>query len=336
VPTPVIGGVAMLAGIAVATLCAVQAIDASIVGFLCAGAVLVVVGLLDDKFDIDWKLRILAQVVAALLMIYVGGVRVDYLGEIFGMDHKNLGRVSVPFTVFATVGIINAVNMVDGADGLAGLLVGAALVMLGAAAVYSGNHLVFARTTIVLGAVSAFLLYNIRHPWQHRARCFMGNAGSAMLGLTIAWITVQLTQNPAHPVTPVLALWLVPIPLMDCLVLMLRRLKLGHSPFRADRNHIHHLMFECGFTPTITALALAAFSAVCGLCAGLVLRADVSHNYLLGGFFVLCIAWYWMTSRRGRALAFFGGVRSAGKPRIKPPAEDDGAGEGAKIFARRQ
>ena len=303
-PTPVIGGLAMLLGVLLAATITAQPMDASVLGFLGAASLLVIVGLLDDKYDIDWRLRILAQIIAALIMIHFGGVRVHYLGHILGLESLVLGPFAVPFTVFATVGIINALNMVDGMDGLAGLLVISALVMLAAAALYSGNMPVFTHALIATGAVAGFLVHNIRHPWQRCARSFMGNAGSALLGLTIAWIAFRLTQNMAHPVTPVLALWLVPVPIIDCLVLIARRVKLGQSPFHADHNHVHHLMIEAGFTPTRAALTLTAFSLACGLTAALVLLTRISHNYLLGGFFALCVIWYWITSRRALAIAF--------------------------------
>jgi UDP-GlcNAc:undecaprenyl-phosphate/decaprenyl-phosphate GlcNAc-1-phosphate transferase len=308
-PTPVVGGVAMLIGVFLASALTLRVIDSTVLGFLAAAALLVTVGLLDDKYDVDWRLRILAQVGAALIMIYFGGVRVEYLGQLFGRENVGLGHLAIPFTVFATVGIINAINMVDGMDGLAGLLVISALVMLASAALYSGNLPVFTHALIAIGAVSGFLLQNLRHPWQPSAKSFMGNAGSAFLGLFIAWIAFRLTQNPAHPVTPLLALWLVPIPIIDCLVLIARRTKLGQSPFRADRNHIHHLMLDAGFKPTRAALTLAAFSFACGLSAAFLLRLHVSHNVLLGAFLCLCATWYWLTSRRDRALAFFGATR---------------------------
>jgi UDP-GlcNAc:undecaprenyl-phosphate/decaprenyl-phosphate GlcNAc-1-phosphate transferase len=313
-PTPIIGGIAMLAGVLLASAFTLHAMNSTIFGFLGAAALLVFVGLLDDKYDLDWRLRILAQMIAALIMIYIGGVRVHYLGHLFGYENVFLGSLSVPFTVFATVGIINAINMVDGMDGLAGLLVLSALAMLSVAALYSGNYPVFSHALIAIGAVWGFLLYNIRHPWQSCAKSFMGNAGSTFLGLTIAWIAFRLTQNPGHPVTPVLALWMLPIPVMDCLVLIVRRLKLGQSPFRADRNHIHHLMLDAGFTPTRAAFTLAAFSCACGLLAAIASRAHISHNYLLGAFFVMCGIWYWITSRRARAIAFFGGGRTTEEP----------------------
>lgn len=309
-PTPIIGGVAMLVGVLLAAALTLPSVPTSVLGFVAAAGLLVIVGLIDDKYDLDWRLRILAQVLAALIMIHLGGVRVHYLGHLFGYDNVFLGSLSVPFTVFATVGIINAINMVDGMDGLAGLLVLSALFMLSVAALYSGNDRVLTHALIAIGAVSAFLLYNIRHPWQHCAKSFMGNAGSAFLGLTIAWIAFRLTQNPGHPVTPVLALWMLPVPIMDCLVLIARRIKLGQSPFRADHNHIHHLMLEAGFKPTAAAITLAAFSCACGLVAALASRAHISHNLILGVFFVMCGVWYWLTGRRARALNFFGGAKT--------------------------
>lgn len=304
-PTPITGGIAMLVGVLLAGILTLAEIGPAARGFAAAAMVLIAVGLLDDKYDLSWRLRIPAQIVAALLMIYIGGVRVEQLGPVFGLQGMPLGAMSVPFTVFATVGIINAINMVDGVDGLAGLLVLSALVMLGAAALYSGNVSVATHVLILAGAVLGFLAYNMRFPWRKRAKVFMGNAGSAFLGLVIAWIAFRLTQNPAHPVSPVLALWLVPIPIMDCLVLMLRRIRGNQSPFVADRNHIHHLMLEGGFGPTQAAVALAMFSCVCGLAAGQALLMHIPHPWLLAGFVGMCVSWYWMTSRRVRAVGFF-------------------------------
>lgn len=304
-PTPITGGLAMAVGALVTGLAAYDDLSPPFVGFALGAALLIAVGMLDDKYDLHWQWRVLAQTLAALIMVYVGGVQVQYLGPAFGLGEMSLGALSVPFTVFATVGLINAVNMVDGADGLAGLLVAAALVMLLAAALYSGNAGMAQKLIILIGAVVAFLTYNMRFPWQRKAKLFMGNAGSAFLGFVIAWASFRLTQNAGHPVSPVLALWFVPIPVMDTLVLMLRRLRGRQSPFVADRNHIHHLMLEGGFGPTQAAVALALFSLVCGLAAGQAMRMDVPEPVLLGAFFVLCLAWYWLTGRRARAIKLF-------------------------------
>lgn len=310
-PTPITGGLAMLAAFCVVGAASLgrHASD-TLISFGAAAVLLVAVGLYDDRHDLRWYWRILAQVVAALIMVYGAGVRVEQLGAAFGVEGMALGYLSVPFTVFATVGIINAVNMVDGADGLAGLLVVAALVMLTAASIYAGNAGLARHALMVAGAVGAFLLYNMRFPWQRRAKAFMGNAGSAFLGLVIAWVMFRLTQNSGHPVNPVLALWLVPVPVMDCLVLTVRRLREGRSPFAAGRDHIHHFMLDAGFGPTQAAMTLTVATLAVGLAAGQAMRWDVPHPVLLGAFLLLCGFWYWLTSRRVRAINALHWVRS--------------------------
>ena len=308
-PTPITGGLAMVIGILVTAWATLDLLDSAWVAFSLGAGRLIVVGLLDDKYDLPWWLRIGVQVLAALIMALMGGVQVEQLGPVFGLSSMSLGMLSVPFTVFATVGLINAINMIDGADGLAGSLVLTALVMLAAACLYSGNDVMAERVMIMVGAVSAFLWFNLRFPWRPHAKIFMGNAGSAFLGFVIAWVSFRLTQNPGHPVSPVLALWLIPIPVMDCLVLMTRRIRQGRSPFRADQDHIHHLMRQSGFTPMQKALTLSLFSAVCGLVVGQALRLDIPEPLLLGAFIALCGTWYWLTSRRARVLDLLAATR---------------------------
>ena len=313
--TPSIGGLAMATGVLLTAFVTVEHVSAAFSGFAVGSVLLLGVGMLDDKYDLRWYWRILVQVVASLAMVYVGGVQIQHLGPVFGLGELSLGGFSVPFTVFATVGLINAINMVDGVDGLAGLLVGAALIMLLAGAIYSGNLAVAEMAVILLGSVVAFLSYNMRFPWQRQAKVFMGNAGSAFLGFAIAWMTFRLTQNPTYPVSPILALWFVPIPVMDTLVLMIRRGRNGQSPFVGDRNHIHHLMLEGGFGPTQAALALAVFSGACGLAAGEAMRVDIPTPFLLSSFLALCVAWYWLTGKRERAIGLFRTLRGR---RIRP------------------
>jgi UDP-GlcNAc:undecaprenyl-phosphate GlcNAc-1-phosphate transferase len=307
-PTPVTGGLAM----AIASVLAYWAapnLTPSIQAFCIAAVLLVAVGLWDDKHDLRWYWRILAQVLAALVVIFWGGVRVEQLGPLFGLGQTSLGFLSVPFTVFATVGIINAMNMIDGADGLAGMLGLAALAMLCAASVYAGNLVLAERVAVLCGALAGFLVWNLRFPWRPRARVFMGNAGSGFLGLVIAWVSFRLTQNDGHPVNPVLALWLLPIPVMDTLVLIVRRLQEGRSPFAAGRDHIHHMMQDAGFGPTRAAFWLTVFSLACGLVVGQAMRLDVPNPLLLAAYIALCVGWYLLTRDRARAVAFFRRLR---------------------------
>ena len=138
-PTPVTGGLAIFVGSAVVLLW-FQSSSHAVHSLLAASVLLVAMGLYDDLCDMRWYTRVLGQAVAALMIIYWGGVRVEQIGPVFGLGEMSLGWLSVPFTVFATIGIINAMNMIDGADGLAGLLGLAALGMLAFAAMYAGNE----------------------------------------------------------------------------------------------------------------------------------------------------------------------------------------------------
>ena len=320
-PTPVTGGLAILVGCIVAFF-AVQTHSDSLLAFCGASLLLVIVGVFDDLHDLRWYWRILAQAAAALIVIYGGGVRIEQLGPVFGMGEMSLGWLSVPFTVFATIGIINAVNMIDGADGLAGLLGLAALSMLAAASIYAGNTLLAERVSVLCGGLAGFLIWNIRLPWRPRAKVFLGNAGSALLGLVIAWVSFRLTQNDGHPVNPVLALWLLPIPVMDCLVLIVRRLQDGRSPFSAGRDHIHHFMMDAGFGPTRAAVWLTVFSLCCGLLVGQAMRMDVPHPVLLLAFLLLCAGWYALTRKPERAVAFFRWLRATPVPTAEAGAVD--------------
>lgn len=308
-PTPVTGGPAIVIAMLLAGLAASDPPSAAVMGLLSGVLLLLVVGLLDDMHDLRWYYRIGAQVLAALMMVYIGGVEVEQVGPMLGIRDTGLGVLSVPITVLATVGLINAINMIDGIDGLAGSLSAAFMFMLCCAALYAGNELIANRALLLGAAVCGFLLMNMRLPWQPRAKVFLGNSGSAILGFMAAWLAFRLTQNPGHPVSPVLALWLLPIPVMDTLVLMATRLKRGQSPFHADRNHIHHLMLDAGFKPTGIVLSLVGFSLATGLLAGMLMRIDVPNVVLLLAFVLLCAWWGWMTLRRARAITFLKRLR---------------------------
>lgn len=320
-PTPFIGGVAILTGVLAVGATSIGSSEHA--GFALGCALLAGVGLLDDKYDVKWYWRVLVQVLATLSMVVLDGVKVEHFGPVFGLSASGLGVMSVPFTVIATVGLINAVNMVDGIDGAAGSLVSAALLLLAGAAWYSGNVAVEHHAVLLLGAVVAFLAHNMRFPWQPRARCFLGNTGSMFLGFAMAWLVFRLTQNQHHPVSPVLALWFLPIPVMDTLVLMVRRIRTRRSPFAADRNHIHHLIEDAGLGPTRASLLLAGVTLACGLAAGQALRADVPEPLLLGAFGLLCLGWYGLSRRRTRAVGclrlLLGGARRPKRPARPEP-----------------
>jgi UDP-GlcNAc:undecaprenyl-phosphate GlcNAc-1-phosphate transferase len=292
-PTPAIGGVAIFCAIGLLGLLA-QPHSLQLVGFDLAALVLVITGVIDDRHRLRWRIRMGAQVLSALILIHVAGVRVQDLGTVLGLHIGLNGVGSDVVTVVAVVGIINAINMMDGVDGLAGSVSLVAILMLTGVAIYAGNIALAVDLTIVMGALVGFLAFNLRFPWARRASIFLGNAGAELLGLIIAAACFRLTQNPAHPIGPKLAPFLVAPALIDCLTLIIRRIRRGESPFLADRNHLHHLLLDAGFSATAVVAGISLLTLLVGALAILATKAhvpDVGFTLafwgLLGGYAVM-------------------------------------------------
>ncbi len=307
--TPMHGGLTILV-VMVATAALFNDLASSaMLAFYLAGGLLLLVGVADDLKDLTWKWRIGAQVLAALVMIYIGGVSVQQLSDVVGIQGLTLGWLAVPVTIFVVVGVINALNMADGVDGLAGGQALVSLLLFMAFALYAGNYASAERLLAVAAAVAGFLVWNLRRPGLSQAAVFMGDAGSMLLGFVIAWTAVRLTQNPGHPVSPVLGPWTIALPLIDCVSLILRRLRQRRSPFAGDRDHLHHLLLDAGYSQTAIAVGGMFVSAMLGLGAALALKFGLPPPVLVVAFLALIAAHYRLTSDRARAVEFFRRMR---------------------------
>src|SRR4249919_2301888 len=308
VATPMHGGLTILLVLVVTAAIFQDLRSSSAWSFYLAGGMLILVGVVDDLKDINWRWRIGAQVLAALGMMYLGGVSVHQLSDVVGV-HFSLGWLAIPVTVFVVVGMINALNMADGVDGLAGGQALVSLLLFCAFALYAGNMASAERLLAVAAAVAGFLCWNLRRPGMPRAEVFLGDAGSMLLGFVIAWTAVRLSQSSAHPVSPVLGPWTIALPLIDCCSLILRRVREGRSPFAGDRNHMHHLLLDAGYTQTSIAVGGMAVSLLLGLSAAVALKLGIYRPLLVALFFVLIAAHYRLTSDRERAVEFFRRLR---------------------------
>jgi UDP-GlcNAc:undecaprenyl-phosphate GlcNAc-1-phosphate transferase len=294
---PLIGGIAMFVGFAMSVL----TLDVGLTElrpFFAASALLVMVGLLDDFHELSSRARFAAQILAATMMVGWGDVLLANLGHITPTGKLfELGAWTVPISVFCTVGVINALNMSDGVDGLAG---GLALVAIG------GLSVVAARPqadvlALLASVVVAFLMLNIRIPGRHRALVFMGDAGSMFLGFAITWFVISLSQGPQRVMAPVIALWFLMVPLFDTVWLLLKRPLSGRWPTTASHDHLHHVMQMAGLSPVSTVAAIWMLS-LSGAGFGLWAHGQgIEERYLFAGFLALfavyClimgIAWRW-------------------------------------------
>jgi len=296
-PTPVVGGIAIWLGIAVVGLTGFSSVSASFLAYLAAGAVLIGVGVLDDLRNLPWRLRLFFQALAAVIL---------FLGDTYARSVGNLlelGAWALPFSIFATIGVINAVNMIDGSDGLSGTLVGIALAFFALEAAQAGAPGLVGQLLLMLGCVGGFLLLNLRFTGQRAARIFLGNSGSALLGLTVVWGAFELASIPGLRAAGILAPWVIAIPLIDCVVLIFRRLLAGRSPFEADCNHIHHVLRDAGYAPQ----RIVALAAVVSICAGGAAKLWLSVGWpelLLVLVFLLLVGIHFLWSgRREHAVA---------------------------------
>ena len=205
------------------------------------------IGLLDDQFDLKVRYRLSMQFVVSLVIIFGGDMRIETLG-VFGSEGSfHLGAFSLPFTIFSIMVAMNAFNFIDGIDGLSGLLFMIAMLSIIIMCILENGisinnyriPLVFFVVTIPYMAFNLGLLGN-------NYRVFLGDAGSMLLGLTVAWLLINYTQDPtSRTFSPVTALWIIAIPLMDMLAIVTRRAINGKAPFQSDRNHLHHLFLCC-------------------------------------------------------------------------------------------
>jgi UDP-GlcNAc:undecaprenyl-phosphate GlcNAc-1-phosphate transferase len=308
-PTPLVGGLAIylafLIGTFGAALTSPVAWDRYTTSLLGGGFLLVAVGAADDARDLSPLLRFGVQIVAALIMVYGGGVVLTDLGRMLPSgDVLELGVLAVPFTIFATLGVINALNMCDGLDGLSGTLAMISISGLMIVSSVGGGAADTVLLAALAGAILAFLLFNLRLPGRSRAAIFMGDAGSMFLGYALTWFAISLSQGENRAMAPAAALWFLMLPLFDTVSMMLRRFTKGRSPFSADREHIHHVFLMAGFTVNETVTVMAA-AALIGTGIGL-LCLDVNlPEFTIAGFFVICgILYFWMVLRSWKFMRF--------------------------------
>jgi len=301
--TPFTGGLAMLLAVLL-TLPIMPLASDTVLAFGIGFVVLLVVGTLDDLHDLPWTLRLFAHFAVALLMVYLGGVRIDFIGPANDSASFALGAFAVPYTVLVTVGMINAMNMIDGIDGAAGCLGLVALILLATVCALSGNDPLRDRIVLFMGVTAGFVIMNLRHPWQSQAQVFLGNSGSAIVGFGIAWLVARISQSSTSAYCTLFAPWFLALPIMDAVVVVAHRLLHGHSPFRADRNHLHHLLLDAGYSPTRAALAMGFASLLLGSGALSAAHAGVPAAAEIAAFVVLTCLHYLFTHNRAQAVRF--------------------------------
>jgi UDP-GlcNAc:undecaprenyl-phosphate GlcNAc-1-phosphate transferase len=294
-PVPLVGGLAIFLALLVVTAFAGNAAQTPYFAF--ALSIIIGIGLWDDVTEVSPRLKFAIQIVASAIMIGGAGIQLHGVGDLLGIRPIGLWIFAMPMTVFAIVGVVNSVNMMDGMDGLGGSIALTAFAWYAAVAWISGLDVQFTTALVFCGAIAGFLIFNLRFPWQRHARVFLGDAGSLMIGFALGWFAIDLTQGNGRTFPAIAALWVLLLPLADCVSLMTRRLSGGKSPLVADSKHIHHYLLARGLTHGQALGILVGCSATFGAVGYFGWRFNVPEPFLFWPFFFGFIAYHWWISR---------------------------------------
>ncbi len=279
VAVPRVGGIGIFAGSMIAALLWIPA-SPWLTAFMAGALVLFLFGAADDSMELGHYPKFVGQLVAACLVVYSGDLWVAHLPF---MSHQLDPSVGKPFTVFALVGVINAINHSDGLDGLAG---GEALLSLGCIAclgyLAGGNDLAMLAAAVG-GGVFGFLRFN-----THPAQVFMGDAGSQFLGFSLGVLAVLLTQRVDPSLSMALPALMIGLPIVDILAVLAQRIYQRMNWFRATRNHIHHRLLGLGFAHGQSVMVI--YSVQLMLVASAVMLRYESDMLVVGVYLAMCLA----------------------------------------------
>ncbi|MES2729043.1 MAG: MraY family glycosyltransferase [Pseudomonadota bacterium] len=226
--------------------------------------ILLIVGALDDRTPVNARIKFALHFLAVALVVWGSGMILHSMGNLFGLGVTQFGWFAGIFTLACGVYMINAMNMMDGMDGLGA---GIAFVMIGwllILAVLADTQALALLCALSLAALAGFLWYNMRHRFRARATVFLGDAGSMSLGLLITFLAVRLSQDPMITAPPIVFAFIVALPIWDAFGLLIMRWRAGRPPFSPDNGHFHHHFLAAGYTPAQATPLILSYAALLG------------------------------------------------------------------------
>ncbi len=283
-PIPLIGGLAIFVGFLISVLIFGE-LDRTMVSVLIGSMMMVVMGVLDDIYDLKAWIKFLIQICAALVAVLLGGLRIETLFnmDIFSADpYTYLGVLSIPITVVWIVALTNAVNFIDGLDGLAaGVSAISAISLLVISCILADPYVVMVMAALA-GGIFGFLPYN-----KNPAKIFMGDTGALFLGYLLATMSIQGLFKFYAVVSFAVPFLILAIPIFDIVNAVTRRLLKGKSPMAADREHIHHKLIDMGFNQKQAVAILYSLSSILGILAVVVTTSGEGKALMLLAAIVL-------------------------------------------------
>jgi len=280
-PIPKIGGLVLALG-AFAAIMLWAPMSKFVISVLIGSGLLVLFGIIDDKKNIGFKLKFAVQIIAALIVVVYGGSKIESLGELIPGDYVFPHWLSIPITTIAIVAVTNAINLSDGLDGLAGGITLLTFLFIGYLSFLLDLQVFEVMSVAIVGAIFGLLRYN-----THPATVFMGDAGSQLLGFLAVTLSLQVTRMTPK-ISPILPLFIIGFPIIDTLSVIFHRILEGRSPFRADKNHLHHKIMKLGLYHTESVVLIYIIHAML-VCYAFIFKYE-SDRFLLISFVMFAAA----------------------------------------------
>jgi UDP-GlcNAc:undecaprenyl-phosphate GlcNAc-1-phosphate transferase len=285
---PLIGGIAMYCGVLVSIL-VTQITFTNHNYFILITAIIIIIGVLDDHKDISVSLRILFQVLVSIITVTLCGVYIGSFGSLLGSGDIILNEWGYFVAIIAIIGGMNAVNMTDGAHGMAGANSLVTFIALFYLSLESVSHEYVLLIAVFCSVVLVFLMFNLCIGISISKRIFMGDVGSMFIGFTIVWLLIVMSKGEGRVFAPVTALWLFAMPLLEMSSTILRRLISGKSLFKPDLNHTHNVLARLGLSVKNILLLNMLVSTLMAVIGILGEQYEVSEWVMFFGFVLISV-----------------------------------------------
>ena len=258
-PMPLLGGLSIFLGFTISWLLFCD-ITPSMVAAWLGGLLIIIIGILDDKYALNAWIKLIGQIAAAAIAVGFGGVQIDHI-NLFG-NYIHFGVLAIPITILWIVGMTNAINLIDGLDGLACGVSAISSTSLLIVTLMHADLEVAMLTAILTGACIGFLPFN-RNP----AKIFMGDTGALFLGYMLSILSIIGVFKTTAVVSFLIPVIIFGYPLFDTVFAFARRILQGRSPFSADRGHLHHRIIDMGFNVRQSVSILYCICSILGILA---------------------------------------------------------------------
>jgi len=272
-PVPRMGGLAIVFGffasMALMALFVYEIQTVPFLGFVIGAVIIIILGVLDDIYQLKSRTKLAVQIIAALVIVFTG-TRISFAYLPFDFLANDLNAVSIPLTIIWIVGVTNAVNLIDGVDGLAAGVSSICATCLVILCIMAVNPSAVVLTAALAGSCLGFLPRNFSP-----SEIIMGDTGALFLGFALATTSIMGVFKSYALFSIVIAVLVLALPIFDTLYAMIRRLVRGKPIMQADRGHLHHRLIDSGLSHRSTVILLYGLSALCGIVAILIALRDI-------------------------------------------------------------